>query len=542
MTLTLRAVSLNDHPLSRPLSAQFNAAGGSVGRGDHNTLALPDPERHISRQQAEISVNASGYQIRNVGSANPITVRGQALARGESAPLAHSDQIRIGGYLLEVVAEPELPGEALTDATVIHARTALSGVAAGVSAGVSARVSAGVSSRAEDPASPSPPASPRRALLPDDFNPFAPPPAAPPGPSAAPPPRHASDMGGFDDLIPKAAPASIDTLFKLGNASGRDPLADFMAEPVAGLAAVHASAPASAPAAVSPDPLALFGFTSDALPAALDAAAEGADSASADAHVPELRGAFVPPALRAEGAAPVTPANAPASAATAPASAPAAAAAFTPAPAPWRGEPHELWEAFCDGAALPAARAVDPEVMRAVGGVLRAAVAGTLQLMAVRASVKHELRAPVTVIQASQNNPLKFSPDARAALEQLLAPPQRGFLDAPEAMTDAMHDLVGHTLATMAGTRAALEGVLDRFAPQRLQAQLTPPSVLDSVLPMQRKARLWALYVQQFDALRDAAQDDFEALFGRAFRVAYEEQIERLRRPAEPVENVSSGA
>ena len=529
MTLTLRAVSLNDHPLTQPITAQFSADGGSVGRGDHNTLARPDPERHISRQQAEISVNASGYQIRNVGSANPITVRGQALARGESAPLAHSDQIRIGGYLLEVVAEPELPGEALTDATVIHARTALSGVAAGVSARVS--------SRAEDPA------SPRRALLPDDFNPFAAPPAAPPGPSAAPPPRHASDMGGFDDLIPKAAPASIDTLFKLGNASGRDPLADFMAEPVAGLAAVHASAPASASAAVSPDPLALFGFTSDALPAALDAAAEGADSASADAHVPELRGAFVPPALRAEGAAPVTPANAPAPAATASAPAAAApAAAFTPAPAPWRGEPHELWEAFCDGAALPAARAVDPEVMRAVGGVLRAAVAGTLQLMAVRASVKHELRAPVTVIQASQNNPLKFSPDARAALEQLLAPPQRGFLDAPEAMTDAMHDLVGHTLATMAGTRAALEGVLDRFAPQRLQAQLTPPSVLDSVLPMQRKARLWALYVQQFDALRDAAQDDFEALFGRAFRVAYEEQIERLRRPAEPVENVSSGA
>ena len=105
MTLTMRAVSLNDHPLTQPITAHFDAEGGSVGRGDHNTLALPDPERHISRQHAEITVSGSGYAIRNVGSSNPIIVHGQALARGESALLAHRDQVRIGGYLLEVIDE-----------------------------------------------------------------------------------------------------------------------------------------------------------------------------------------------------------------------------------------------------------------------------------------------------------------------------------------------------------------------------------------------------------------------------------------------------
>ena len=43
--------------------------------------------------------------ICNVGSANPITVAGQAVAQGQAVPLRHQDQIRIGGYLLEVQSD-----------------------------------------------------------------------------------------------------------------------------------------------------------------------------------------------------------------------------------------------------------------------------------------------------------------------------------------------------------------------------------------------------------------------------------------------------
>ena len=146
----------------------------------------------------------------------------------------------------------------------------------------------------------------------------------------------------------------------------------------------------------------------------------------------------------------------------------------------------------------------------------------------VRATAKHELRAQVTVIRARNNNPLKFSPDARSALEQLLQPPIRGFLAGPAAITDAMQDLVGHAIGTMAGTRAALEGVLDRFTPRQLEAKLVGKSVLDTVLPMNRKAKLWELYLQHFDAIRHEAHDDFHSLFGRAFLAAYEQQLDRL--------------
>ena len=252
-------------------------------------------------------------------------------------------------------------------------------------------------------------------------------------------------------------------------------------------------------------------------------------------HVPELHAAFLPPAVRPR---PVAALPAVAEPIAAPLATLLAAAPRAPLPAAasarsaWQGTPRELWSAFCEGAdvAIEPQQGIDPELMRIVGSLLRTAVDGTLQMMAVRATAKHELRADVTMIQARNNNPLKFSPDARSALEQMLQPPMRGFLAGPAAMTDAMHDLVGHTIGTMAGTRAALEGVLDRFTPQQLEAKLTDHSMLDTVLPMNRRAKLWALYLQHFEAIRNEAQDDFHTLFGRAFLAAYEQQLERLQR------------
>jgi predicted component of type VI protein secretion system len=103
MTLTLRAVALNDQPIRQPITAHFDSNGGTIGRTDQNTLTLPDPERHISRQQATISVTASGYAIRNTGSANPLFVRDRTLVRGDSATLSLGDELRIGGYRLVVI-------------------------------------------------------------------------------------------------------------------------------------------------------------------------------------------------------------------------------------------------------------------------------------------------------------------------------------------------------------------------------------------------------------------------------------------------------
>ncbi|MGC3987186.1 MAG: type VI secretion system-associated FHA domain protein TagH [Pseudorhodoferax sp.] len=463
MTLTLRAVSLNELPLTQPITAQFDGRGGTIGRADHNTLALPDPERHISRQQAEIQARPQGgFLIRNIGSANPIVVAGQPLHQGESAPLQPRDEVRIGGYRLEVVAalEPDAGATLLRPAPL-------------------AAMPAGAGNPFADllgPDAPPAPAAPARAapapaLLPDDFDPFA----ARTDPARAPAPAAAAG-DPFADLLPAGEGRSLDEMFGLApGMATHDAMAGFMA-------GATDTTPRLAPApAAQPD------------------------------HAPLLQTPFVPRPAPVPGPAPVA----------------------TPPPAAPDGV-DPLWAAFCAGAGIrpDPAQGAGAERMRLVGELLRAAVDGTLQMLAVRAATRQELRANVTMIRARDNNPLKFSPDAQSVLEQLLRPPLRGFLPAGEAMHDAMQDLVGHTIGSMAGTRAALEGVLARFEPTVLESQLRGRSVLDSVLPQNRKARLWELYLRHFEALREEAREDFHALFGKAFLEAYEEQLQRLARHA----------
>ena len=77
--------------------------------------------------------------------------------------------------------------------------------------------------------------------------------------------------------------------------------------------------------------------------------------------------------------------------------------------------------------------------------------------------------------------------------------------------------------------RAALEEVLTRFAPQELAKRLTEQSMLDDLLPMNRKAKLWDLFLERHAAISGEAREDFNAAFGRAFRRAYEAQVKQLR-------------
>jgi FHA domain-containing protein len=396
-----------------------------------------------------------------------------------------------------------------------------------------------VAAPAPRPSAASRPAAPVAARLPDDFDPFA---------DIAAPARNAADAdlagfmatpsaaaaaprgregmpqdSGLDDLLGLSGKgggsgsegASIDAMFGLGGRGGgpdgADLLGDFLAPGQA------AAGPASG------DVLDLFankpaGPASPAKPAAFN-------------HTPELAGAYLPPAVKAPPVAkkPAAPA-APAVPAATPAAPPVPA---VPRAAPRASEPvspEALWQAFCDGAgiSLPLPQGLNPQLMRVMGQVMHHAVEGTLKLVAMRATAKQELRAQVTTIQSKHNNPLKFSVDPQAALAQLLQPPMRGFMPGPDAVRDAMDDLLGHNIGTMAGTRAALQGMLKRFEPARLEAKLAGKGVIDAVLPMNRRAKLWELYVEHYQQVQSDAQEDFHELFGKAFVKAYEQQLDRL--------------
>jgi FHA domain-containing protein len=281
--------------------------------------------------------------------------------------------------------------------------------------------------------------------------------------------------------------------------------------------------------------------------AAASAAAAAPPRAAAQARapanfIPERAAAAVPaPAVPAPAAAVAPPAPAPAPAAIAPA-APAAVAAPAPlgprstkaARARPAAEPSTgaevLWRGFQDGVGieLPLPAGPSPELFGAIGAMLRIAVNGIHRLIAMRAVAKSEMHADLTMIQVRGNNPIKFSPEAAVALKMLLQPPMQGFLSGPSALRDAVIDLQSHQVGVMAGMRAALAAVLERFDPVQLESRLSARSVIDTLMPSHRRAKLWELYVEHYRGLKDEAEEDFSRFFGEAFREAYNAQVRSL--------------
>lgn len=231
-----------------------------------------------------------------------------------------------------------------------------------------------------------------------------------------------------------------------------------------------------------------------------------------------------------EPAAQPAPVAAPIASPTAVAAA-SAAAAESSALSPASSE--ALFKAFLEGAGVPDVAGQQPfdiEAMQRLGRLMRAFTDGTIELLSSRAMLKREVRAEITMIVDEENNPFKILPNGRAVLMQMFGARMPGFLTPEAAVHDALGDLQSHQLGMVAGMRAALLTLLQRFDPTAL-ARDTPHdgSFGEKVLPGGREARLW----RQLQALHAdttaAVEDDFQAVFGRAFQQAYDKEMERLK-------------
>lgn len=183
--------------------------------------------------------------------------------------------------------------------------------------------------------------------------------------------------------------------------------------------------------------------------------------------------------------------------------------------------------------AVPAPAQRSAEQLALIGALLRKAIEGVLQLLAVRTIAKRELGASRTLLQTRENNPLKFSPNVDAALVHLLGPAQRGFIAPLTAVGGAFDDLRAHEVAMLSGMRAALDEVLSRFDPKSLEQRLGPRAMWESLLPASRKAKLWESYDERYTEIVQEIEGDFDSLFGRAFLRAYEQQLAQLSRSAQ---------
>lgn len=193
----------------------------------------------------------------------------------------------------------------------------------------------------------------------------------------------------------------------------------------------------------------------------------------------------------------------------------------------------ELFQAFLEGAGVPGLagrQPLDAEAMQRLGRLMRAFTDGTIELLSSRAMLKREVHAEITMIVDEENNPFKILPNGRAVLMQMFGARMPGFLSPEAAVHDALSDLQSHQLGMVAGMRAALLTLLKRFDPALL-TRTTPHdgSLGEKLLPGGRAARLWRQLQQLHAETTAAVEDDFQAVFGRAFQQAYDREMERLK-------------
>lgn len=525
MTITLRIQTYQNVPLPQPVLRQLDQLGGAIGRAVGNELVLEDPSKYISRVHAKLDFHDGGYYLTDVGS-NPSVVNDRPLGGGKPMLLADGDKLVIGEYQLlvnvslkpvllpasplqaiPVVASGLFPGPA-SDASLDDLLSSASILDVGkdfdflnfdpLGASLLDAAPADVQSGMDlfEPAKPVSAAAPYRGTLSDHVSPE----------------MHAMPVSGgaVSSHVLPAAPAVQLAPVGSGQMSipdDYDPLADFLPPRIT-----------TAPAPVSP-------------------AVEQRMPALATASVPELAptllSPLLPPLVPAFVSA-VAPSVAPAeqvAPARASSSGPDVGAAI-PAPA--------LAAAASDSAVLDAllrglglkqlqTQRSALELVELAGAMLRQATNGTMDVLMARAMTKRESRLEMTMMASVANNPLKFFPGAEMALTQMLASSHPGYMAPERAYVNAFDDLKAHELATMAGMRAALAGVLLRFDPAAIEQRLQEPSVLDKMMASKRKAKMWDQMVDLYQQLSNDADEDFQRLFGEKFGAAYEEQIQRLR-------------
>lgn len=523
MSIHIEVTSCNGAPPAKQMAADFDELGGSIGRAEDGSLVLPDPERFISRTHALVEYRDGQYVIVDKGKALPVAVNGRALGNGHECPITDGDEIVIGVYRMRVSVAGL--GNVVSAPAEPLARTAMDDPLALFDAAHQSAPPA--ASLMDDPfALPNQGSGAERededsllAALPSDVSPQP----------------HLPEDVDFGLGLPSEN-RSVDEFFGLSPGRNADPF-----PPGSPLGSISGQGGG----AQSVDPLVAFGGAS---------AAKAATPQRDD--TPELQASFrIPkatpdPALVQHEGRPEAPNKAippvrdagalPEAASIDPLalfggeglSSDALGTSLPTSAAPQSG----LLDAFLQGAGVPDLQVpggLTPETMNMLGQLLREATQGTLDLLLARATIKREVRADMTMIVGRENNPLKFSPNVETALTHLLAPQMRGFLPPIEAMKDAYDDLRSHQLGFMAGMRAALTAVLQRFDPESLERRLTQKSVMDSVLPMNRRAKLWDLFESLYRDIATEAEDDFHTLFGREFVRAYQAQVDRLNRAGE---------
>lgn len=460
MPLTLTIENEASLPDGGPLSVTVSGRRGiDIGRDTHLDWTLPDPSRFISGKHCEIRHKDGGYWLHDVSTNGTFLYGSQGRLKGPHL-LRNGDRLVIGNYIVAVTLDGE-------DAAAPRARVS-------------------EPARYQDIWNPTEPAAPPvdrsqvraprdapKAMRPDFLD-------------------WATDVPDtfHDEPVPRAQerPVSDDLDWSHGT-----PRPGPMVEPPPAMPSprrpVWISTEPDGP--WSPPPKAGHATEGDT-PVAGQPASDG------PAAAPSVPAVTPPPAAPAQG----------------PASGAARAAetiAFAQLVAQGARVPHDFFAQQ------------DPErLAEDLGLLLRLVVENMRQLLGARLEARRLARtANQTMIQALDNNPLKFSPTAEDALRIMFGPPTRSYLDAHRALEQSFEDLKTHQIKTYAAMQNALRMLVADLDPQMIESQTEADRGLAGVVGS-RKARLWDAYTARWHAKTSRHEGGMVDAFMQYFADCYD--------------------
>ncbi|TQV66906.1 type VI secretion system-associated FHA domain protein TagH [Exilibacterium tricleocarpae] len=497
--------------------------GATIGRATDNSWVLPDPERTVSSKHAVLACVNGTFTITDQ-STNGTFINDDinAIGAGNSAPLRDGDLVTMGPYRLQVKITAAVPIQPPA-ATAKPLPDGLESV------------------DFLDGAAPPPPAQAAQANengaeAADEFDKWL----EPQAPNAAQPWNSAAPAG---DPLPGLQPVETDPLAALdksaGQAQQRDSWAlentdddpDWWKTSFSDHAPAnsHAMPPVNAqpdPQLTPPDSWETAAQQSPPIPPAQPAPDITAPQPHLAAQAPQTQAIPVTPTAPA---APVTP-PAPA----APVTPPAPTAPVTPV-APVTPTAPVAPKATADNSGDLAQKLglteLTAEQQQALVGeaadILRESVQRLMGLLSARASIKNELRVERTMIQATENNPLKFSPNPQAALAAMFGGAGGAFVSPSAAVKEGFDDISDHQVAVLVGMKAAFDAMLSHFDPKHLERRLDRQQ--SRSLLTSKNARLWEQYTEHFQHLKSDKETSYQKLFGEKFAEAYELQLAKLK-------------
>ena len=446
----------------------FQLANGaiSLGRADGNDIVLPDPDRTISSRHCIIEERGNDYVVMDI-STNGTFLNYMPQPLGPTtSPLNHGDTVAVGGFEFRVEINAGLGAPPMDP----YANIAAPGM--------------------------------------DDL--------------LAPLPPEGEELAGFVGGLDDAGAATGDAIAAL--------LGD---GPAVGPDASGLSAPPPEPAPLIPEDEDIFGPGGDPFDGLETSAPDHGASAQDYFAAPPSQagaGALIPDDwdLSEPDPAP-TPQPQPAPVEHMATPTPVAAPIPTPTPAPVTGAPVSGDAARAFLGAAKAGEDIEEtdlsDAMERTGAAYRVMVEGLRDVLMTRASIKSEFRLGQTMISPDGNNPIKFSVSADQAVEAMIKPNMPGYLEAEKAATEAVNDIKAHEVAMMTGMQAAIKQLLERFDPAALSQKMEAKKGLFGG----GKAKRWDVFEKMYSDIASEAEDDFQALFGKAFAKAYEEQLRKLR-------------